>query len=492
MATDPVAADTMTLDRNDGSATLDLYRAALGPLHTDYYLKAFTRFDAAGKAGPSWNWGAALLTLNWMLLRKLWAPALAYVGALAACLLLLFGIGRLVFQLSDTSQWALLALAALLALMLPGAYGNAWLFAACNKKMQAALTASATLEEACALLSQNACTRKHLGGLAAGNLTLLAAIAAIVLSWPSSSALPLKTSKMEQARLATVATAESGLAAQSVAALAASASAPASASGPAPAPAPAASVAALADPASPALATPPITATSAPLTVAALASQPSMVVVPTRSSQGRVQAALPVAVSASLPLSAPASASASAAAPAAAPMPATAMAKSASAPLAIQEPIAQNAKPSKPSKAELRAKALLAKREKLAQAKEAKAAAARLAAKPKAEPASATTGIAVVPAASVAPVAPVAPSSSAAAPGAKFLINVGLFADVNNARNAYTKLQDAGLPALSQELQSAKGLRTRVRAGPFESQAEADSAAEKIRALRLDAAVVKP
>ena len=487
MATDPVAADKMTLDRNDGSATLDLYRAALGPLHTDYYLKAFTRFDAAGTTGPSWNWSAALLTLNWMLLRKLWAPALAYVGALAACLLLLFGIGRLVFQLSDTSQWALLALVALLALMLPGAYGNAWLFAACNKKMQAALTASATLEEACALLSQNACTRKHLGGLAAGNLTLLVAIAAIVLSWPSSSALPLKTSKMEQARLATVATAESGLAAQSVAALAASASAPASASGPAPAPAPAASVAALADPASPALATPPITATSAPLTVAALASQPSMVVVPTRSSQGRVQAALPVAVSASLPLSAPASASA--AAPAAAPMPATAMAKSASAPLAIQEPIAQNAKPSKPSKAELRAKALLAKKEKLAQAKEAKAAAARLAAKPKAEPASATTGIAVAPAASVAPVAP---SSSAAAPGGKFLINVGLFADANNARNAYTKLQDAGLPALSQELQSAKGPRTRVRVGPFETQAEADSAAEKIRALRLDAAVVKP
>ncbi len=485
MATDPVAADKMTLDRNDGSATLDLYRAALGPLHTDYYLKAFTRFDAAGKAGPSWNWSAALLTLNWMLLRRLWAPALAYVGGLAACLLLLFGIGRLVFQLSDTSQWALLALAALLALMLPGAYGNAWLFAACNKKMQAALTASATLEEACALLSQNACTRKHLGGLAAGNLTLLVAIAAIVLSWPSSSALPLKTSKMEQARLATVATAESGLAAQSVAALAASASAPASASGPAPAPA--ASVAALADLASPALATLPITATSAPLTVAALASQPSMVVVPTRSSQGRVQAALPVAVSASLPLSAPASASA--AAPAAAPMPATAMAKSASAPLTIQAPIAQNTKPSKPSKAELRAKALLAKKEKLAQAKEAKAAAARLAAKPKAEPASATTGIAVAPAASVAPVAP---SSSAAAPGAKFLINVGLFADANNARNAYTKLLDAGLPALSRELKSAKGLRTRVRVGPFESQAEADSAAEKIRALRLDAAVVKP
>jgi cell division protein FtsN len=35
-------------------------------------------------------------------------------------------------------------------------------------------------------------------------------------------------------------------------------------------------------------------------------------------------------------------------------------------------------------------------------------------------------------------------------------------------------------------------VRTRVRAGPFDSQAEADSAAERIRALHLDAAVFKP
>ena len=72
------------------------------------------------------------------------------------------------------------------------------------------------------------------------------------------------------------------------------------------------------------------------------------------------------------------------------------------------------------------------------------------------------------------------------------MINVGLFADPNNARNAYTKLKDAGLPATTQELKSANGqLRTRVRAGPFESQAEAERAAEAIRALRLDAAVVR-
>jgi cell division septation protein DedD len=100
------------------------------------------------------------------------------------------------------------------------------------------------------------------------------------------------------------------------------------------------------------------------------------------------------------------------------------------------------------------------------------------------------------PAARLAAQAPAKPASvpvsaTASATG-KFMVNVGLFADPNNARNAYTKLQEGGLPALSQAWKSAKGLRTRVRAGPFESQAEADRAAEKIRALRLDAAVVKP
>jgi cell division septation protein DedD len=69
---------------------------------------------------------------------------------------------------------------------------------------------------------------------------------------------------------------------------------------------------------------------------------------------------------------------------------------------------------------------------------------------------------------------------------------VGLFADANNARNAMVKLQDAGLPAVSQSVKSSKGPRTRVRVGPFETQAEADRVAEKIRALKLEAAVFKP
>jgi len=72
----------------------------------------------------------------------------------------------------------------------------------------------------------------------------------------------------------------------------------------------------------------------------------------------------------------------------------------------------------------------------------------------------------------------------------KFLINVGLFANGNNARHAMLTLQQAKLPARSQKIKFAKGIRTRVRVGPFASRAEADRAAEKIRALRLDAMVI--
>jgi cell division septation protein DedD len=70
-----------------------------------------------------------------------------------------------------------------------------------------------------------------------------------------------------------------------------------------------------------------------------------------------------------------------------------------------------------------------------------------------------------------------------------YFINVGVFADDTNARNAYTKLLASGLTAYKQELNTAKGKRTRVRVGPFDTRSEADTAAKKILALKLDAMV---
>lgn len=432
MATEQAAPPTMTLDRSDGSATMDLYRAALGPVHTDGYLRAFTRFDAAGTSGPSWNWTAALLTLNWMLFRRLWLPALAYVGVLAAGLLLLLGIGRLLFQLPDTSLWALAGLGVLLAVVVPGAYGNAWLYAACNKAMTSALASSATLEETCAVLRKRTSGRPRLAGLAVGNLVLIAAVGALAWSWPGAT----HSGKLESAG----AVANSGLVAASATASEAGvvASAPVASDAPA---APSRSSQGLVQPAPL-----PVIAASAPVVVA---SAPVAALV--------ASAVTPVAVASQ--------AGAVASAPAHAASVATAKASATAAPV-------------KPSKAELQAKALEAKKEKLAKAKEAKEAKEAKSAKPAKdvkEKSVATT-----------------PAAAASAASNQYLINVGLFADANNARNAYAKLQDAGLPASIKELKSAKGPLTRVRAGPFDSEAEAERAAEKIRGLKLEAAVIKP
>ena len=70
-------------------------------------------------------------------------------------------------------------------------------------------------------------------------------------------------------------------------------------------------------------------------------------------------------------------------------------------------------------------------------------------------------------------------------------VNVGLFADPDNARNAYVKLVKAGLPAGREVIWppegSSKSKLTRVRAGPFANQAQAQAAVAKIKALQLDA-----
>jgi hypothetical protein len=469
MATANATPPKMTLDRSDGSATLELYRAALGPVHADYYLKAFTRFDAAGKTGPLWNWTAALLTLNWMLFRQLWAAALAYSGALIATALLLLGIARLVFQVSPEVHALLLGLAAVLAIGLPGAYGNAWLYAACNRKMERALVACATLEEACAQLAGKASGRQRMAGLLAGNVALCAAVAGMVFSWPPAGALPFNPA--QQARALPVESLQSGLAKQSVGMVTA-------------APAAGASTPVAENP-----------ALVAPLLAASTAS---------RVSQGMVQAAAPASAASTIapvPAPAPAPATAMAAAPASAPAIARAPASAAApvAPTLLAEPakpISPSEKPPAPDKAPKSAKPTRAEKAEAAAkaAKEAKAAKAekKLAAQRKQALAKAKVGQDTVaakpqPAAALPAPAP-APSTHT---DEKFLINVGLFADENNARNAFTKLKDAGLPALSQELKSSKGPRTRVRVGPFETQVEADRAAEKIRALQLEAAVFK-
>jgi len=196
----PDAASATTLDRSETSATAELYRAAIGDIHTEDYLRVFERFEAADRAGPSWNWAAALLTLNWMVFRRLWGAALAYLGLLATAGLLLLGIGRLVFGLSADVQWALLALLVLLAIAVPGVWGHALLYKACRKRMARALAANDTVEQACAMLRKDATTRQRLVGLVVANLALAGTVIVGYLNFPDFHDGPLHTAKMGEAR----------------------------------------------------------------------------------------------------------------------------------------------------------------------------------------------------------------------------------------------------------------------------------------------------
>lgn len=141
------------------NSTTELFRAAIGPINTEYYLSKFAYFQTADHANASWNWAAALFTLCWLAFRQLWLVALAYAGAVVGAIWLVSGIGRAVFQFSEGVEHRLLMGFAIAAFALPGLYGNALLYAAYRKKITAALAHNATVPEACTTLAKRSPTR---------------------------------------------------------------------------------------------------------------------------------------------------------------------------------------------------------------------------------------------------------------------------------------------------------------------------------------------
>lgn len=71
------------------------------------------------------------------------------------------------------------------------------------------------------------------------------------------------------------------------------------------------------------------------------------------------------------------------------------------------------------------------------------------------------------------------------------VVQVGAFADLAKAKEARSKLEQAGLKTYTQDVDTKEGKRTRVRVGPFATKEEADKTAEKIRKLNLPATVLK-
>jgi len=424
MATAPASAAT-ALDRSDESATAALYNAAIGPVNTGYYLPIFNRFETADRAGISWNWAASLCTLNWFAFRQLWSAALLYTGVLVGLVLLVFGIGRLVFQFSQFTELGLLAALGTAAFVLPGLFGNAVFHAQCRKRMASALAANTTLPEACVMLKRQASSRQRLIWLMLANMSVLALAAAAYVLFPEPGTWPGVAVKPPEARNLAVGRATDA----------------------APNPAAAASL--------------PVKAASAPLTAAS-------------APVGAVSAPVRPAAAASAPAVAASSPAQAASAPETSRTPAASTAASgAGGGRGVQGRIQMEAVAPAASAPQAAATAPTA----AASAANAKATAT-------VSPARTPTPAASAPKAAAA--APQKPSSKTpSAP--RFFINVGLFAQEANARNAHTRLLDAGLNAFTQELKTSKGTLIRVRVGPFETQAQADAAVERIRALGLDA-----
>ncbi|MCZ4314419.1 SPOR domain-containing protein [Comamonadaceae bacterium G21597-S1] len=426
------AADTepTRLDPSPDSHLDALYRAAIGPIRANYYLPILTRFETYGRASPSWNWAAFGMTVNWMLFRALWLPAVVYLAALvAAALALAAGMALADPPLPASMQWSLWAALLTMALLVPGFFGNAWLYRVYRRRVEQALAATTSLDDACMRLARQSSSRPRLLAIGLGNLALAALVG--IASWPSD--LHVRMWPRVSGDVASL-------------------TSPASDAEPSHAAAERAPVGntsesmpgAIASPATPAV-------TPSEATPVAAAS----------AAESHAQAPITMAT-ASAP-TAPASEAPASDAP---PMAATAT------------------EPTTTSLADFDPQALGPAARAAAESQSAIAARAR-AARVRTD----TPPVAATPAAS-APRAEKPLKRPVAQPG-PYLINVGLFAQQDNALRAHARLKEAGLPAISESLQMRNGQRTRVRVGPFATQAQADAAAGRIRALGLEAVVIR-
>ncbi len=427
---DPVASiiPAMSLDSPSDNAMAAMSRLALGPVNTDYYLKVFERFDDTGRTTTTWNWAACLCTLNWMLFRQLWGAALVYVAAAEGLALIVFGVGRSFLHWPVGIELGVLGAFAVLAFAVPGLYGNAILYTDTRKRIARALAASRTVPEACALLEKQASSRKRLQVLVLANVVLgLAALIAYLALSPSD----VKPLALEPAVTVAQATA---------AAQAAPATKPV---GALPAPEAEQTPATPTTPATEATAAPAATPAPAAAVPAPVAPAPAAVAPPAAT----VAAPKPTAPPASAP---PAAAKASTpATKASTPKPAPPAASTGTPTAAASTPA--------PTRREAASRP-------------------NASAKPKAPAAAASSADTALPTVGTAP---------------GYYINVGLFAEEANARKTQARLLNEGLPAFRQELNNSKGRRIRVRVGPYATRAQADAAAEAIRAMALDAVVFK-
>jgi DedD protein len=79
----------------------------------------------------------------------------------------------------------------------------------------------------------------------------------------------------------------------------------------------------------------------------------------------------------------------------------------------------------------------------------------------------------------------------AAAAEARYVVQIGAFAEDRTVREVRAKAQKAGQATHTQQVTVSSGSVTRVRVGPFPTRKEADAAAAALRKADLPATVLK-
>lgn len=453
--------------------TAELYRAAIGPRGQDYYLRQFTRFDAAGKTGASWHWAAYWSTFNWLVYRKMWGQALAYLAAVLGMALLVFGVGKLVFNYSDTTGLLLFLAFLTAAFVVPGLYANAWYYNFCNEKISAALRATQEVKDACEVLSAQASSNKRFYGLASANVALMALLTGLVtfLFNPAQDLMQVGPAKPGVPALPEMAGGTQPVVA------------PASVAPPEPAPAPPAVTAEAHKPEAEA----PKPEAEAPKAEVAKSEAPSAAIpeeLAGLTSDTKIEHYLArLAEQAAGPRDEQTAAQATAA-------------TAASAAPKAEVKVAAKAEPGPVAKTPPPAEPVRPKAVQVAAASTDKPAPPKVAPTQVAKgDAAKADGAAPAPktAASATPASTDKPKASAKSSKTKksWYVQAGAFAQEGNAQNVRLRIEAAGLETSTAPYETQAGRLIRVRVGPFTAKADAEKAALQVKALDLPAVLFK-
>jgi DedD protein len=88
------------------------------------------------------------------------------------------------------------------------------------------------------------------------------------------------------------------------------------------------------------------------------------------------------------------------------------------------------------------------------------------------------------------PASAAAPAAASSAGAARFVVQVGAYSEARALRDARQKVESLGLKTYTQVIENDAGKRTRVRVGPFDTRAEADAAARKLKAGGMPANIL--